>query len=74
MMSTFAGVMLCNLLIMVIMTCRNISMLESLSGVMLAVLVCVVVGLLLNIGFYKNFWVFNLSWVVGTAHFSLIKV
>ena len=49
-------------------------MLESFSGVLLAVLVCIVAGLLLNIGFYKNFWVFNLCWVVGTAHFSLIKV
>lgn len=53
---------------------RNISMLESFSGVLLAVLVCVVAGLLLNIDFYKNFWVFNLCWVIGTAHFSLIKV
>ena len=53
---------------------RNISIYESMSGVVLAVLVCVVTALLLNIGFYKNFWVFTLCYVVGGAHFSLLKV
>ena len=68
--------MLLNVIVIhcILISSRNISMLESFSSVLLAVLVCVVAGLLLNIGFYKNFWVFNLCWVVGTAHFSLIKV
>ena len=68
--------MLLNVIVIhcILISSRNISMLESFSSVLLAVLVCVVAGLLFNIGFYKNFWVFNLCWVVGTAHFSLIKV
>jgi len=43
--------------------------------IVLAVLVCVVAALLLSlIDFYQGFWAFWFCYVVGTAHFSLIKV
>ena len=42
--------------------------------VVLAVLVCIVAGLLLATGFYRDFWIFWFCFVVATAHFSLVKV
>jgi hypothetical protein len=41
--------------------------------VVLAVLVCIVAGLLLATGFYRDFWIFWFCFVVATAHFSLVK-
>ena len=52
----------------------NGSVTEVVVTVVLAVLVCVVAAILLNTGFYRDLWVFWFCFVVGTAHFSLIKV
>ena len=52
----------------------NVTVKEVVFTVVLAVLVCVMAGLLLSIQFYRDFWVFWFCFVVGTAHFSLIKV
>ena len=49
-------------------------MVEVTVTVVLAMLVCVVAGLLLSTGFYRDFWAFWFCFVVATAHFSLIKV
>lgn len=54
---------------------RNVTWKEVLGTVFLATMVCVIAALLLSIvEFYEGFWVFWLCFVVGTAHFSLIKV
>lgn len=52
----------------------NVTVMEMIVTVFLAVLVCVVACLLLNTGFYRDFWSFWFCFVVATAHFSLIKV
>ena len=53
----------------------NVTWVEALSTVGLAVGVCIVAALLLSlVQFYQGFWIFWFTFVVGTAHFSLIKV
>ena len=47
---------------------------EATTTVILATLVCVIAALMFNINFYQDFWVFWFCFVVGTAHFSLVKV
>ena len=56
------------------MPISNVTVKEVVLTVVLAVLVCVMAGLLLSIQFYRDIWVFWFCFVVGTAHFSLIKV
>lgn len=57
-----------------ILSPSNVTLKELLLTVVLAVVVCIVAGLLLATGFYQDFWAFWFSFVVATAHFSLIKV
>ena len=52
----------------------NVTVVELCVTVFLAVMVCVVAGLLLGTGFYRDFWAFWFCFVVATAHFSLVKV
>ena len=55
--------------------CSNVTWIEVVFTVCLAVGVCVVAALLLSlVDFYQGFWVFWFCFVVGTAHFSLVKV
>ena len=54
---------------------RNVSKVEVLLTITLAVLVCVIGALLLTTtNFFRDFWVFWLCFVMATAQFSLIKV
>ena len=52
----------------------NVTVLEVVVTVVLAVAVCAVAGLLMATGFYRDFWAFWFCFVVATAHFSLVKV
>lgn len=54
---------------------RNVAWREVFGTVFLATMVCVIAALLLSVvDFYQGFWAFWLCFVVGTAHFSLVKV
>ena len=52
----------------------NVTWWEATTTIILATLVCVIAALLFNVNFYQDFWVFWFCFVVGTAHFSLVKV